>query len=161
MIVISDTSPITNLMKIGRLNILKEVFQKVIVPEKVHEELLDWKKLGADITEYENADWVEVARPKDIRLVRELLINLDKGEAEAIVLANEMGADYLLIDERRGWKMAKELGINAIGIIGVLLDAKKLGVLQKIMPVIDELRSVAGFWISAGFYAQIKAIVKE
>ena len=69
MIVVSDTSPITNLIKIGRLNLLREVFQKVIIPEKVQEELRAWKTLGADITAFENADWIETRTPADLHLV--------------------------------------------------------------------------------------------
>ena len=161
MIVVSDTSPITNLLKIGRLSLLKDVFHKVIIPGKVREELLEWEKLGADISAYENADWIETHRPTDRLLVKGFLKDLDEGEAEAIALAHELKADYLLIDERRGWKLAKSLGIHAIGLIGVLLNAKSLGILTKVMPVVDELRSVAGFWISQDLYGQIRLIAKE
>jgi uncharacterized protein len=161
MVVVSDTSPITNLLKIGQLNLLKDVFQKVIVPEKVHDELLEWKKLGADISEYENADWFEVVTPADYSLVRQLQIQLDSGESEAIALASELKSDYLLIDERRGWNIAKSMGINAIGIVGVLLHAKKTGLVNNVMPIIDDLRTKAGFWLTDSFYSQIKSIVKE
>lgn len=140
---------------------MKDLFQKVIVPDKVHDELLEWKKLGADISEYENADWFEVVIPTDYSLVRQLQIQLDSGEAEAIALATELKPDYLLIDERRGWNIAKSMGINAIGIVGVLLDAKKTGLVKNVMPIIDDLRTKAGFWLTDSFYSQIKSIVKE
>ena len=161
MIVVSDTSPITNLIKIGRLNLLREVFQKVIIPEKVREELRTWKTLGADITAFEDADWIEIRTPTDLHLVQGLLTTLDEGEAEAIALAHELKADYLLIDERRGWKLAKSMGVQAIGLMGVLLNAKSLGVLPEVMPVIDDLRNVASFWISQDFYDAIRLIAKE
>lgn len=86
---------------------------------------------------------------------------MDEGEAEAIALAHELKADYLLIDERRGWKLAKSMGVQAIGLIGVLLNAKSLGVFPEVMPVIDALRNVAGFWISQDFYDDIRLIAKE
>jgi uncharacterized protein len=161
MLVISDTSPITNLLKIGRLNLLKDVFQEVIVPDKVNEELLKWKDLGGNISAYENASWVTVRGASNVILIRNLKLELDDGEAEAIALADELKADYLLIDERRGWNVARSMGINAVGIIGVLLQAKKQGIEQTIIPIVDDLRNVAGFWISDSFYTQIKAIVKE
>ena len=161
MIVVSDTSPITNLIKIGRLGLLQEVFQRVIIPEKVREELQAWKMLGADITAFENADWIETRTATDGHLVQSLLTSLDEGEAEAIALAHELKADYLLIDERRGWRLAKSMGVQAIGLIGVLLNAKSLGVLPEVMPIIDDLRNVAGFWISHDFYDYIRLIAKE
>lgn len=70
-------------------------------------------------------------------------------------------ANYLLIDERKGWKTAKSLGINAIGIVGVLLQAKYLGKITEVLPLIDELRTKAGFWLSEEFYQRVKVLVKE
>ncbi len=81
MIVVSDTSPITNLIKIGRLNLLKEVFQQVIIPDKVRDELLEWKRIGADITAFESAPWIETHTPADLSLVKGMLMYLDEGEA--------------------------------------------------------------------------------
>ncbi len=161
MLVVSDTSPLTNLLKIGRLSLLRDVFQQVIIPAKVDEEIRAWKKIGADITAFEDADWIEVHTPSDPLLVERLLKDLDEGEAEAIALAHELKADYLLIDERRGWKLARSMGIDAIGLIGVLLRAKSLGMLPQVMPVVDLLRNVAGFWISQDFYDDIRLIAKE
>jgi len=161
MIVVSDTSPITNLIKIGRLNLLKDIFHQVIVPLGVNQELLKWKDLGGDISAYENAGWVSVHQPSNVILIGNLKLELDEGEAEAIALASELNVDFLLIDERRGWKVAKSMGINAIGVIGVLLDARKQGIVTEVMPIIDDLRTRAGFWINDNFYAQIKTIAKE
>ncbi len=161
MIVVSDTSPITNLIKIGRLNLLKEVFQQVIIPDKVRDELLEWKKIGADITAFESAPWIETQTPADLSLVKGMLMYLDEGEAQAIVLAHELKADYLLIDERRGWKQANDMGIRAIGLVGVLLQAKSLRIIPAVMPIVDDLRNIAGFWLSQDLYDRIKQITKE
>jgi hypothetical protein len=67
----------------------------------------------------------------------------------------------LLIDERQGWKIADKMGIASIGLIGVLLKAKKEGHITAVMPVVDELRTVAEFWIKDSFYEQIKALADE
>jgi hypothetical protein len=161
MLVVSDTSPITNLLKINKLDLLKTIFEEVVVPDMVHDELLAWKNLGGDISDYENATWIKTATPNNAALINQLRVDLDAGEAEAIALAAELKANYLLIDERRGWKTAKSLGINAIGIVGVLLQAKYQGKITEVLPLIDELRTKAGFWLSEEFYQKVKVLVKE
>lgn len=163
MIVISDTSPITNLIKIGRLNILHDLFGKVVVPEEVNRELLNWKKLGADISTYQNAPWIELAKVKvtEYQLRAHLSINLDDGEADAIALAFALKADFLLIDERRGRKIARSMGIKAVGLIGVLLEAKNNGVIEEVLPILESLRTKAGFWISEDLFNQVKLRARE
>ena len=161
MIVVSDTSPIANLLAIGKLDLLREVYQRVLVPEKVRAELLEWKVLGADITTFEQAGWIEARVATNRSLVEKLSNELDAGEAEALALALELEADYLLIDERRGWRLAKSMGLNAIGLLGVLLNAKRLGVLPEVMPVVEELRTVAGFWIGQDVVDRIRQIAGE
>ncbi len=161
MLVISDTSPITNLLKVNRLNLLKDVFGSVIIPDQVNRELLAWKEGGADISSYQDAGWIEVAKPCNNQLFKELQIHLDIGEAEAIALAKEMKAEFLLIDERKGRKIARSLNLNAVGLIGVLLEAKRRGFVEKVAPILDELRSNAGFWISDAFYNQVLSKAEE
>jgi len=160
MIVVSDTSPITYLIKIGRLELLKRVYPKVYIPKAVYDELLSWDYEDFDQSAIDS-NWVEVCKIKDKALLAYLELDLDKGEAEAIVLAKEIGANYLLIDERKGWKIAKEQGINAIGLIGVLLKAKKMNLISEVLPLVDDLRMRAGFWLNEDFYQWIKKTVKE
>lgn len=161
MLVVSDTSPLSNLLLINRLTLLRDVYQSIIVPPKVHSEMLALTKFGEDISGYLQANWIEIKAPFDVSLIQSLLKNLDEGEAEAIVLAKELHADYLLIDERKGWKIADGMGIASIGLIGVLLRAKNEGFLPAVMPVVDELRSVAEFWIKDSFYEEIRVLAEE
>ncbi|MCU0348462.1 MAG: DUF3368 domain-containing protein [Saprospiraceae bacterium] len=161
MLIVSDTSPISNLILIGRLSLLREMYQVVVVPPKVHAEVLALEDFGEDISAYTTAEWFEIKAPEDVALVQQLLEKLDEGEAEAIALAKELSADFLLIDERRGWKIADEMGISSIGLIGILLKAKKAGLIDAVMDVVDELRNKAEFWIKESFYEQIKALADE
>jgi uncharacterized protein len=80
---------------------------------------------------------------------------LDKGESEAIALAVELKADWTLLDEREGRKVAKSLGLKVTGILGILLCAKQAGELESLQPVIDNLISKAGFRIAPELLAQI------
>jgi hypothetical protein len=94
-------------------------------------------------------------------LVDSLLLELDPGEAEAIVLAAEMRADLLLLDERRGRTVAARLGVKHIGLLGVLVDAKRKGFLLAVKPVLDEIMARAGFWVSNRLYVRVLHEVGE
>lgn len=101
-----------------------------------------------NIDEIRLADWIEVITVKEGDLIDVLLLTLDKGEAEAIALAKEMKADLLIIDELRGRKCAKQLNLNIIGLVGILLLAKQKGIIGSIKEILTELQEKAGFWIS-------------
>ena len=97
----------------------------------------------------------------DRSLVSSLAGQLDMGEAEAVALAVEQRADLLLVDERRGRAVAANLGLKVIGLLGVLLEAKSKGHLPRLRPVLDDLISKAGFWISNALYDSILRAARE
>ena len=88
-------------------------------------------------------------------LVRALQQELDAGEAEAIALALETGAELLLMDERLGRETAAHLGLRYVGVIGVLVEAKHKGLVSALKPQLDALRDVAGFRVSGGLYRRV------
>lgn len=98
------------------------------------------------------ADWILQRTPERHDVVAALRGELDQGEAEAIALAMEMQADLLLIDEQAGRAAATRLGIHRIGLLGVLLEAKSKDLIPAVRPLLDALRTEAGFWISASLY---------
>ena len=122
MLVISDTSTVTNLIQIGKLDLLEKLFGEVLIPQKVYEELSDYENQKGQL---DSCDWILVKTVLDRRAVAELREILDIGEAEAIVLAQALKADFLIIDERKGRKVAEELGINIVGLLGILIRARK------------------------------------
>lgn len=148
MIIISDTSPIANLLQIRKLELLKLIFGRIIIPPTVDKEIRELEKFNMDLEEYHKGKWIEIIYPKDMMLLKQLKEELDEGEAEAIVLAKELHADFLLIDERLGTKKAKDQGLNTIGLLGVLMKAKEEGLISYVKPIIEELEKEAGFWIS-------------
>jgi len=145
MLVVSDTSPISTLFAVGKLNLLRDLFDEVIIPAKVFDELSRLKEFGYDLAELENAGWLVVRPAQDAIAVKDLSKQLDSGESEAIILAQELGADFLLIDERRGWKIANALGIKTVGVLGVLLEAKKKKLVPAVAPLLDEIQNSPGF----------------
>jgi len=158
MIIVSDTSVITNLKQIGYLEILEKLFKRVIVPQKVSEELLRIE--GRDQLFEENS-WLEVRETLNKPLYEKLLKRVDPGEAESIALALENKADLLLIDERKGRKVAEEYGLTITGLIGILIDAKSKNYVNDIKPILDKLIYDIGFRISPKLYQKVLIMVNE
>ena len=92
---------------------------------------------------------------RDKQAVTDLCGELDAGESEAITLAVELGADFLLLDEKLGRAAAQRAGLTVIGILGVASAAKRKGLLESVATVIRELREQASFWISAELEARV------
>lgn len=136
MIVISDTTTITNLIHIDKLNLLKDLYTEIIVPKEVYEELA---KLPHQKEIVSSQDWIIHSEISDIDLYEKLVKDLDKGESEAITLAIEKQADLLIIDERKGRKIAKSYGLKIIGLLGILIVSKQKGLIPALKPVLEKL----------------------
>jgi len=152
MIVISDTTTISSLFLIDKLWVLKELYPQIAIPKAVFEELEKLEQIGRQIEIIRSSDWIQVLMVSNKDLVRILSLVLDDGEAEAIALAKETNADLLIIDEIKGRSYAKELNINIIGLVGILLLAKEKKVIENVGEVLTELQEKAGFWISKNLW---------
>ena len=129
MIVIADTSPINYLILIGEAGVLPHLYERVIIPDAVLEELTRDASPIAVRTWLENSPtWLEVRRPDS--LGAEPSIPLDAGEREAITLAGELGADLLIVDDWAARSEAERLGLRVLGTLGVLRDAAAAGLLD-------------------------------
>lgn len=155
MSIVSNSSALINLARIGRLDILQQIYVEVTIPEAVwHEVVVEGAgQLGADTVK--DAAWIRTGAVTNKELVRALRQELDAGEAEAIALAQEIGAELLLMDDHLGRQTAHHLGLRYTGLIGVLIEAKKKGILSSVKPQIDKLREVAGFRISEELYLRV------
>lgn len=162
MIVVSDTSPIGSLFLIGQIDLLPAVFGNVIIPEQVFAELLVLETdFGHDLTSLRNAPWLKIRDAHDAQAVARLRTILDQGESEAIVLAKELNADFLLIDESEGRKIAQQEGLQIIGLLGVLMQAKRKGLIHLVKPLLDDLRLRADFRIAESLYQEVLRRVGE
>lgn len=161
MIVVSDTSAISNLIVIDKLEILESVFKKILIPTKVYEEILELKNFNFDLVKFESSKFIVKHEVKEKGLVNSLSSRLDLGEAEAITLAKEVHADFLLIDEILGRRVAKEMGIITIGLIGVLVKAKEMKVIKNVKEILDKLISEANFYVSEDLYSEVLRSVHE
>jgi predicted nucleic acid-binding protein len=129
MIVVADTSPINYLLLIQEIDILPKMYGNVVIPRAVYEELL--RPVAPEIVRAwisRVPAWLEIRipnNPPDSSLAK-----LDPGERDAIMLATELRADQLIVDDREGRKHAEERSIPVIGTLGVLKEASTLGLLD-------------------------------
>jgi len=158
MIVISDTSVITNLIQLEQLNLLGQLFDQVIIPRKVHEELGKRPEQTEIISQL---DWIDVRDISNNDLFNKLLDILEPGESESIALALELNADLLIIDEKRGRKIAKDYGIPITGLLGIVVEAKEVGYINSVKPLLDQLIYDIGFRVSPKLYQKVLELVEE
>lgn len=142
MIVVSDTSPLTALLTIGEADLLPKLFTEVVIPRAVRDELL---RSHASLPA-----WVRIELVHDGSETVRLSEVVDAGEAEAIELAKELKADWLLIDERKGRRLAIQEGLRVIGLLGVLLLAKRRQVIASARMLLHRLENEAGIYLAEG-----------
>ena len=140
MIVVSDTSPITALLTVGAADVLPTLFGEVIIPEAVRDELLR--------THSTLPDWMRVEPVKDRLGALRFAEEVDLGEAEAIELAKELHADRLLVDERKGRRLALQEGLSVIGLVGIVLLARRRKLIPSARALLDRLEQEAGMYLS-------------
>jgi predicted nucleic acid-binding protein len=137
--IISNTGPLIALASIDRLDILNNLFEKVVVPEAVHDELLEGGPAQAGISSYQQATWIKV---ETLTIPLDPLLDnvLDTGEASVIQLAREKHIDLVLIDERKGRKIAREIyQLRVIGTARILVEAKRHGFLDNVQNIINQM----------------------
>jgi predicted nucleic acid-binding protein len=152
MIVVSNTSPLTNLAAIDAFDLLKQLFGEIHIPDAVWDELNAYGKIWPGHDEVAHASWVKRHPVQNQTLVTALRYDLDYGEAESIALALTLGADLVLLDEREGRHAAQRNGLNVIGVVGLLLEGKARGHIDEIRPLLDDLCQTAGFYIGDSLY---------
>lgn len=151
MIAVSNSSPIIFLAKINKLSLLKYFFDKIVVPKSVYEEIVIKGAGKPGSKEVDEFDWIESKSISDT-MAKDLLMDfLDEGEAEAIILAIELNADMLLIDDLAGRNFAKAYDITVMGTLGVLDQASKEGKIENLREVMNKLQG-KGFWMSDELY---------
>ena len=164
MIIVADTTPLISLMKIGHLDLLKQLFGEVQIPEAVFDELVYNTNFPEESKLIQESNYIIRVSVKDTSAVDLLRRSsgLDAGESEAIILSDSIGASLLLMDEVKGRQVAKQMGIPLIGTIGLLLVGynEKLLTKQQILECI-EIMKTSGRHISESLYQQLLAKISE
>lgn len=161
MIVVSNTSPLTNLAAIGQFSLLQKLYSEIHIPTGVWEELNAMGKPWPGSKEVAEAQWIHQHNVQNQRWVQSLRKDLDKGESETIVLAAELNAQMVLMDEKEGRWAAKRVQLKPLGILGVLLEAKSRKFITETKPHIDALRYIAGFRIGQSLYEHLLTLSNE
>ena len=160
MIVVSDASPLISLAAVGRLGVLRDLYGRVCIPEQVHHEITGrGMRLGA--REIADADWIDKVPVSDGRLREVLERSLDSGESEAIALAVELKAELILIDETRARAAAMQLGLNVVGVLGVVALARTRALIPSAREVIEAMRVATGFRIAPALLNDVLASLGE
>ena len=165
-VVVSDASPLICLAAIRQFNLLRLLYDEVLIPEAVWQEITrapafaDAASLQV-AADARGAGWLQVASASNRPLVTQLETVLDPGEAEAISLAVERAASLLLIDERDGRQVARTLGVPLTGTLGVLLRAKTLGHTPAIKPLLTQLVEQHHFRLHPSLLQQVLSEADE
>ncbi|MEM7586364.1 MAG: DUF3368 domain-containing protein [Acidobacteriota bacterium] len=158
MSLVANAGPLIALARIGKLELLPAAYAEVLVPNAVYQEITEDPLLpGAQ--EVAQAGWLSSVEVTDSRAVARMRFWLDQGESEAIVLAQDR-AMPLAIDERRGRRIAAAFGVDITGTVGILLACKRLGLIDTVTVLLDELIQ-NGVRLSPFLYESARRLAQE
>lgn len=146
--VVADSSCLICLSRIGKLEVLHELFGEIIIPEAVYYEVVvsGEGRIGAE--EVKKANWIKKQKVQNELAVRAFKVNLGAGESEAIALASESKADFLILDDFKARQTAEELSLEVIGTVAVLQKAEEKGIIDNLKSVLQDLRNVGFYFLS-------------
>lgn len=156
MIVVSNATPLIALARIDQLDLLRNLFGTIIIPQAVYEEVVTGAPDRPGSVEVRQAGWIQTRSPTDQTKVDYLRADLDPGEAETLVLAEELAASWVLLDESKARLAAQFLGLKFIGTIGILLLAKRMGQITAVRPFLNELKAQKFYLSDRVYHATLK-----
>jgi uncharacterized protein len=156
VLVVADSSPLIYLSRVGVLHVLVDLFEEVVVPQAVWDEIVTRRPDAPGADALRHATWIRVAENP----ATDVNLGLDAGETAAILLAEISRADLLLIDERVGRSIARRRSVEVRGTLGVLVLARQSDVLPAVKPVLDALVA-EGFRIAPTLVREVLAAVGE
>lgn len=138
-LIISNTSPLLYLHQVGHLDLLRNLYGQIQIPQAVEEELRAGARQGIDVPDVSTLEWVRI-RPLRDRTLLPVVTDLGSGEAEAIALAVAHPGSLLILDDSLGRRIARLNRVVHTGTLGVLVKARNEGLLASISPVIEALQ---------------------
>lgn len=154
MKVVCDSTVLIALAKVGKINLLKEIFKKVYIPDAVFSEVVIRGKGKPGVKEVANATWIHKKTVKDQQTADMLSAEIGRGEAEVLMLGRELSAEWLIIDDERARVAATSAGFQIIGLAGILLLAKQLKLIPSTKLLLDELKD-KNFRLSDKIYKEV------
>ena len=157
MIVISDSSALISL-GVEKLDILGKLFETVMIPEAVYNEVFNKKVSNLDL---KKTKFLQIEKVTDRKMVKLLKMQLGYGESEVIALALEKGIDRVIIDDKQARKVADKLGLKVIGTLGILILAKEKQVIKEVRPLVLSMMEKINFRIDRALLNKILGILNE
>ena len=161
MIVIADTSVILNLCRVQHERLLQQIFKRVLIPAQVADEFMRLSKVQQRFSSLALPDWIEILSSPQSFPPEVVQAHLDLGESAAIALCLDQKADALLIDESLGREVAAKLGVRTIGILGILIEARRRKFIPDVKTILERLETKAGFWIAPGLRNRVLQLAGE
>jgi hypothetical protein len=160
VIVVTDTSVVLNLCLLGLEDVLATLFGEVQAPPAVKEEFVRLVNVDPRFASLIFPSFIILRAP---RAIHPLVSNprLDRGECEALSLAAEIQAARVLMDERAGRAAATKLGLQCIGVLGILIEARRRNLISSLTPQLDRLQTEARFWFSPSLRIQVLQLAGE
>jgi predicted nucleic acid-binding protein len=159
--IVSNTTPISNFLHLGQMEILKTIFKELHVPMTVHSEIEAYFSDDYQWQKCLDEDFIIRAEVQTSPKIKELMIHLHMGEAEALCLCIENNAQLCLIDDRDARIIARLNNIPVSGTLGVLMKAKKMGIIESVKELMDRLRNDHHFWIDDAMYNKVSRLSNE
>ena len=158
-VIISNTSPLLYLYRVDALDLLPKLCNEVRIPQAVVRELSEGRRRAYDVPDPQRYQWLKVTDP---RAVPPQWLNLDLGAGELAVLtlALEYSDGTVLLDDRQARRIARSAGLNVWGTLGVLLEAKSRGLIERVGAQLDRLED-AGMWMSADIRGRVLGLSGE
>lgn len=155
-VVIADTGALISLIHLDKIDLIEKVFGDFFIAKAVWEELNDYDNPDFDRTVLLKLE----SKIKQINSRNHLLMVMDYGESESVILYEELHADYLLIDDNKARVVAESLNVNCIGTLGLLIKAKQKGLIKELKPLFEKL-IVAGRYFSKNLLNDLLNKVNE
>lgn len=152
---VSNSSVLIALSTIGQLSLLLQRFSEgIIIPTAVWQEVVETGGGRSGSQEVSSVSWIEVCEVKNQEMISILSMELDRGEAEAIALASEQQINTILLDEKSARRVARRLNLGVLGTVGILIWAKKIGLVINLQEQLDALQSQGKFRLSHLVYEE-------
>ncbi len=158
--IVANAGPLIALARIGHFHLLRLLYNELRIPTAVKNEVITFGEARPGAVELETAQWIKVVNVTNKTAIELLQERLDRGESEAIVLTIELEADLLLMDEARGRRIAQAQGLNHIGTVGILVQARQNGIIAAVTPLLDDLIE-SGFHMNEALYRTAQQLAGE
>jgi uncharacterized protein len=156
---VCNATPLIHLSRIGRVELLRELYTEILVPSAVLDEIIRDPSVALDAAF--TSGWLKRVSANNREQVDQIERDLGgRGEAEVIAVALEIEGAIVLIDERAARTYARSRGLQVLGTVGAVLNAKRRGLIERATPLLDDLRR-SGFWLDDATYRRARELVSE